>query len=133
MPKKEREVIIMAETKITKREVLNKLIDHAREIGNEMFENYAIHELELLDKKIASGKKNAINEANEKLKDTIVSVLTNAGKYLSIKEIQASDSDLSVDKISNQKINALLVQLRKENRVDRDTETDKKRTLFGIK
>lgn len=123
----------MAETKITKREVLNKLIDHAREIGNEMFENYAIHELELLDKKIASGKKNAINEANEKLKDTIVSVLTNAGKYLSIKEIQASDSDLSVDKISNQKINALLVQLRKENRVDRDTETDKKRTLFGIK
>jgi hypothetical protein len=133
MPKKEREVIIMAETKITKREVLNKLVDYARENGNEMFENYAIHELELLDKKIASGKKNAINEANEKLKDTIVSVLTNAGKYLSIKEIQASDSDLSVDKISNQKINALLVQLRKENRVDRDTETDKKRTLFGIK
>jgi len=109
----------MTETKITKRMVLNALLAHATEIGNTMFEDFAKHELELLDKKIASGKKNAVNEENEKLKDTIVSILVASETPLRIREIQAKNEDLSIEKVSNQKMNALLTQLKNDNKIVR--------------
>ena len=116
----------MAETKkITKREALQEIIEIGTQLGNSILTNYALHEIELLDKKVANAKMTKTQEQNEELKKIIVETLEAAGEPITIKELQAKNEALAP--LSNQKISNLLTQLVKNNDIVR-TE-DKKRVV----
>ena len=79
-----------------------------------------------LDKKSANKKPTKTQEENAGLKDIILTVVTTEGATVS--EIMSKDETLSA--LSNQKVTALLRQLKEEGKVDKYTEG--KKTLFKI-
>lgn len=97
----------MAEKKLTKRDVLNYMINTYS--NDEMVVAYATHEIELLDNKKVSRTETKNQKANAELKGVIVSTLTNLAKPVRISELQNAN-ELLTD-LSNQKISALLKQL----------------------
>ena len=112
------------EKKITKREMFTSI----REVVADNADMVAFidHEIELLDKKSSSKKPTATQVANEGLKTTILTVLTDEGKTAS--EVLASSTEFSG--LSNQKISALLKQLVEEGKVVK--ETDSKKSVFRL-
>jgi len=80
------------------------------------------------EKKSASKKPTANQEANEGFKATIIEVLTNAEKALTVTEIQTANAELGA--LSNQRVSALLRQLIDAGRVVKTIE--KKKSYFAI-
>jgi len=80
------------------------------------------------EKKSASKKLTANQEENEGFKATIIEVLTNADKALTVTEIQTVNAELSA--LSNQRVSALLRQLIDANKVVKTV--DKKKSFFSI-
>ena len=116
----------MAEIKKTKKVFYTELLEVVK--GNEELTNFINHEIELLDKK-ASNKTPSKNQvANESIKDTIIGVLVEVAKPLTISDIQAQNETLA--ELSNQKISALLTQLVNEQKVVRTV--DKKKAYFTV-
>jgi len=116
----------MEKTRITKRDVLNHIIENYA--SDKMVVDYAKHEIELLDNKKASNTKTKTQVENENLKGVIVNTLTDLAKMVTISELQEANEELAT--LSNQKISALLKQL-----VDSETikkEINKKKAYFGI-
>jgi len=118
----------MAEKKITKRDVLNHILDAYS--NDAMVVAYATHELELLDKKVANAKMTKTQERNEELKKIIVETLTDCEEFLTITELQAKNDELK--ELSNQKITNLLTQLVKNNDIVRDDKKVKGKIVFGV-
>ena len=116
----------MAEIKKTKKIFYNELLEIVK--GNVELETFINHELELLDKKSNSKTPSKTQIENENIKDTILNVLVNCAKELTITDIQAQDTALA--ELSNQKISALLTQLIKEQKVVRIV--DKKKAYFKV-
>lgn len=114
--------------KITKRTVINAMLQDKAIKGNEMYVTYLTHELELLDKKSANRKPTKTQVENDELKDKIFAVLS-AEKGLTVSEIMARDDELSGK--SNQKITALLRQMISAEIVRKDTD-EKRRSIFSI-
>ena len=112
------------EKKIAKKEMFAQI----REVVADNADMVAFidHEIELLSKKSGSKKPTATQIANEGLKATILEVLTAEGMTAS--EVLAS-SDAFVG-LSNQKISALLNQLKTEGKVVK--ETDNKKSVFKL-
>ena len=112
------------EKKITKREMFTSI----REVVADNADMVAFidHEIELLDKKSSSKKQTATQVANDGLKATILTVLTDEGKTAS--EVLTSSTEFSG--LSNQKISALLKQLVEEGKVVK--ETDSKKSVFRL-
>ena len=112
------------EKKITKKEMFTMI----REVVADNADMVAFidHELELLAKKSGSKKPTATQIANEGLKDTILTVLSDEGKTVS--EIIASDDALTG--LSNQKVSALLKQLVNDGKAVKDA--DGKKSVFKI-
>ena len=87
------------------------------------------HELELLAKKNASEKKPTAQQvANEGLKQTIIEVLTNNGGLMTVTDVQKSCEELSA--LSNQRVSALLRQLKDDGMVER--VEDKRKAFFKV-
>ena len=84
------------------------------------------HEIELLNKKSGSKKPTATQVANEGLKDIILGVLDTEG--MTVSEVLAASDDFAG--LSNQKISALLKQLKDEGKVVK--ETDKRKSVFKL-
>lgn len=85
------------------------------------------HELELLAKKNASEKKPTAQQvANEGLKSTIIEVLTDNGGLMTVTDVQKSCEELSA--LSNQRVSALLRQLKDDGKVER--VEDKRKAYF---
>ena len=85
------------------------------------------HELELLAKKNSAEKKpTAQQAANEGLKSTIIKALTENGGLMTVTDVQKSCEELSA--LSNQRISALLRQLKEEGKVER--VEDKRKAYF---
>lgn len=80
------------------------------------------------EKKSASKKPTANQEANEGFKATIIEVLTNAEKALTVTEIQTVNAELGA--LSNQRVSALLRQLVETGKVVKTIE--KKKSYFTI-
>lgn len=81
------------------------------------------------EKKSASKKPTTNQLLNENYKEKIVDALTEAGKALTIQEIQtACDGDVA--DFSTSKMSALLAQLRKDGTVVRTY--DKKKAYFSV-
>lgn len=89
------------------------------------------HEVELLDKKATSSKMTKTQEQNVGIKELILDTLKSLDRAVSITElINASDELREITKGSNQKVSALMTQLKNDNKVIR--ETDGKKAIFKI-
>jgi predicted transcriptional regulator len=117
------------EKKMTKREKFEMLKALSEVQANPMLTEFIEHELELLAKKNASEKKPTAQQmANEGLKQTIIDVLTENGGLMTVTDVQKSCEELSA--LSNQRISALLRQLKDDKMVDR--VEDKRKAYFTI-
>ena len=107
--------------KITKKQMFAQILTHLTDENEIAFIN---HEIELLENKASQTRKpNANQVANESFKETILQVLNATDKALTITEIQASDESLAL--LTNQRISALLTQLKNDNLVERFEEKRK--------
>ena len=115
----------MATTKkMTKREMFEQIKSHLTDPAEVAFVE---HELELLAKKNSSEKKPTAQQvANESLKQTIIEVLTDNGGLMTVTDVQKSCEELSV--LSNQRVSALLRQLKDDGKVER--VEDKRKAYF---
>lgn len=118
----------MAEKKITKREVINKMLADENIKANPEFVAFLEHELELLDKK--AEKRNKSDEElaeNARLQTLVINGLASIEKG-TVTEIQKTNSELAV--LSNQKVTSILKALKEEGKVIRATEGRK--TVFSL-
>ena len=115
----------MAEIKKTKKVYFNEILEIVK--GNSDLENFVKHEIELLDKKNLSKVPTKVQIENESIKETILEVLIDSDKKMTISDIQNANEELS--SYSNQKISALLTQLVNEKKVERTLE--KKKAYFS--
>jgi len=112
------------EKKITKVDRFNQLKAITEVAENADLVAFIDHEIELLQKKSASKKPTKTQEANEGLKDIILTVLTSEGMTAS--EVLASADEFSG--LSNQKISTLLNQLVKDGKIEK--VTDSRKSIF---
>ena len=112
--------------KVTKRmrfEQIKSLIS-----DNEELVAFIDHEIELLDKKNSrTGKPTKTQVENETIKNTIFNTLQIAGKPMTVTQLLATEE---LNGLSNQKVSALLTQLRDVNKVVRTVE--KKVAYYSI-
>jgi len=123
----------MEKTKLTKRDYFKMLagvVENSGADNREELQAFINHELELLDKKSASRGTvtTAKQKENEDLKEYIMGILTEINRAVTITELQAEDVKLG--ELTNQRISAMLKQLKDEGKVVR-TEL-KKKAYFKI-
>jgi hypothetical protein len=110
-------------TKVTKRERFAQLMEivNASQVENSAeLVSFIKHEVELLNKKNSrSGKPTKTQLANEAIKAQIVSVLERVERPMTVTQLLA-ESELA--DLSNQKVSALLTQLRESKTVVRTVE-----------
>ena len=103
---------------MTKREYFVEIANFLTENGKTEWAEVVNKEVERLSKtSLSKGKPTANQEANAALKEGIVAYLTAEGEPKRINDIAANVEGLS--DASNQKLNSLLIQLRKEGLVKR--------------
>ena len=112
--------------KITKREVINAMLNEVFVKENANYKAYLENELALLDKKSANKKATKTQEENVEIKAEIKAVLTTEGA--TVTEIQSKSEMLS--NLSNQRVSALLRQLIDAGEVVKTT--DKKKSYFAL-
>lgn len=111
--------------KMTKREILNAMLNDSNFSANANFVAYAKHELELLDKKSESKTKSKTQIENDDLKSLILVVMELDKCYTCTMLMK----ELNDDRIaSQQKMSALVNALVKEGKVEKII--DKKSTFF---
>lgn len=120
----------MATTKkITKRDNYNDLLAIPAVAENAQLVAFIEHEIELLDKKNSADKKPTAQQiANKGVMETIMQVLSENGGLMTVTDVQKSNPALA--ELSNQRISALLRQLKDENKVER--VEDKRKAYFKI-
>lgn len=110
-------------TKVTKRERFSQLMEivKASKVENSAeLVAFIEHEVELLTKKNSrSGKPTKTQVENETIKAQIISVLERVGKPMTVTQLLAESEFTG---LSNQKVSALLTQLRKSDEVVRTIE-----------
>ena len=118
-------------TKMTKRDYFNAIlavlatVEDTDVSGLTAFVN---HEIELLENKRSSTKPTKTQTENLAVKETIISVLKEMGKPVTISEMQKYSADLS--EFSCQKLSALLKQLVEIDKTVTKV-TEKKKTYFS--
>lgn len=117
--------------KITKKENFGEIKEILKGLGRGDLVDVMQHEIELLDKKAKSGKMTKTQEANVAIKDLIVAELTRLAQPMTITDLLNASKELAdITGNSNQKVSALMTQLKNENKVVR-TENGKK-AMFSI-
>ena len=112
----------MANTKITKIEVLTMMADDENIKANKLFADFIAHEIELLEKKSANRKSTKTQTENVGIKANILEVL-DGSDGMTVSQIMP----LLNGSYTNQKISSLLRQLVEDGKVRRYTE---KRVAF---
>ena len=113
--------------KMTKREKFEMLMAIDEVKSNPVLFEFITHELELLAKKNTSEKKpTAVQVANEGLKEIIMDVLNENGGLMTVTDIQKSCEELAG--LSNQKVTALIRQLKEDGKVEK--VEDKRKSYF---
>ena len=113
--------------KITKREVINMMMNEEVVKANPTYVAYLENELALLNKKAQNKKATKTQEQNVGIKATILEVLATIGSG-TVTDIQNGNEELSA--LSNQKVSALIRQLVESGEVVRTT--DKKKSIFSL-
>ena len=112
--------------KVTKRERFEQI--KALVSDNAELVAFIDHEIELLNKKNSrSGKPTKTQAENEVIKNIILDTLQTIGKPVTVTQLLANDE---VNGLSNQRVSALLTQLRKSDKVVRTGE--KKVAFYSI-
>lgn len=119
----------MAEKKITKREVINTMLQDEHIKENEMFVSYLTHELELLDNKANNKKATKNQEENKKFAEIILEVLGAIGKG-TVTEIQKANTELG--ELSNQRVSAILKQMCEDDEPKVKKATENRKTVFSL-
>lgn len=112
--------------KMTKRDYFNQLLAIAEVKANAELEKFINHELELLAKKNAStsGKLTPTQEINEKIKEGIMECLmTEPNRMFTITEMLKEFECCA--ELSNQRLSALIRQLKEDGKVERIEEKRK--------
>lgn len=121
----------MAEKKITKRENFMKIIEVLENQGRTELVEVINHEIELLDKKKASGKMTKTQTENVDIKQLILDTLATIGEPVTITDLLQKSPELAEKtNNSNQKVSALMTQLKNSNQVIRTTNG--KKAMFSI-
>ena len=115
----------MTNTKMTKREVLNSMLENSVIAENSVFKAYCEHELELLDNKKANKTPTKVQIRNELLKGEILDLMTEDTCYTCTQIVKMLDEE---DVQSTQKGTALLKSLADEGKVE--IIRDKKSTFY---
>jgi hypothetical protein len=114
--------------KITKREKFEMIKAIPEVAGNEMLVEFIDHELELLAKKNASEKKPTAQQvANDSIKQAIIDGME-ANRLYTVTEIQKEVAECA--ELSNQRVSALMRQLKEDGLVVR---TEEKRKAYFSK
>jgi len=117
--------------KVTKRErfeMIKEIVLNAG-IANEVeMVEFIDREIELLNKKRASGAKTANQKANDELVEKLYKVLAEIGRPVTISELQKENEEFGA--MSNQKVSALMKKLVDADRVIKTP--DKKKSYFSI-
>lgn len=117
--------------KITKKENFGEIAQILEGLGRADLVAVMTHEIELLDKKATSAKMTKTQEENVAIKDLIIKELTRLAQPMTITDLLgASDELAKVTKNSNQKVSALMTQLKNENKIVRTTSG--KKAMFSI-
>ena len=97
--------------KMTKKQMFEQIMSH---VTDEKEKAFLAHEIELLDKKNAhrSSKPTEKQEANMEIKDTIVEYLGSCEEGVTVTHLMKNVPEFA--DLSNQKLSALLRQLREE-------------------
>ena len=115
----------MSNKKMTKRDYFTAILNKYDLTADE--KSFIEHELELLAKKNSSEKKPTAQQvANEGLKSVILNVLTENSGLMTVTDVQKSCEELSA--LSNQRVSALLRQMRDDGKVER--VEDKRKAYF---
>ena len=113
--------------KVTKRERFEQI--KALVSDNAELVAFIDHEIELLNKKNSrSGKPTKTQVENEVIKNIILDTLQTIGKPVTVTQLLATNE---LNSLSNQRVSALLTQLRKSDKVVRTVE--KKVAFYSIK
>lgn len=118
----------MTEKKITKKMVVEMMLADEKIVANEVFKAYLENELELLKKKSENKKATKTQVENEKLKSTVLAVLSGTDKALTVTELLKAHPDFA--ELSNQKMSALVSALCNDKMVYRFVE--KKKAYFRL-
>lgn len=110
----------------TKRDFYNELKGIVE--GNVELTNFINHEIELLDRKHSKTSQTKTQKENELIKESIVKVLTEIDRPVTITELQNESAEMEV--YSNQKLSALLKQLVQSGIVTKTI--DKKKSYFSV-
>ena len=127
-----KEPIIMAEKKITKREVVEKMLADSNIASNEVYVAYLKNELELLKKKSENKKATKNQTENVEIKEVIIEVLGRMGKGRAGEiqlAVQATDKEKYAT-LTNQRTSAILKQMIDEGTVAKTV--DKKVSTFSL-
>lgn len=117
--------------KITKRESFKMIIEVLKNNNRADLVEVINHEIELLDKKKASGKMTKTQEENVGIKELILQALERIGEPTTITDLLKNDVALyEAVAGSNQKTSALMTQLKNENKIIRTTNG--KKAMFSI-
>ena len=115
----------MTNKKMTKREMFLQIKNSYNLTPAEVV--FIDHELELLAKKNSAEKKPTAQQvANEGIKQVILQVLTDNGGLMTVTDVQKSCAELS--ELSNQKLSALLRQMKDDGIVEK--VEDKRKSYF---
>jgi hypothetical protein len=110
---------------MTKREVLNAMLENSVIAENSVFKAYCEHELELLDNKKANKTPTKVQIKNEVLKANILDLMAEDVCYTCTQIVKMLDNE---DVQSTQKGTALLKSLADEGKVE--IIRDKKSTFY---
>lgn len=117
--------------KVTKRErfemIKEIVLNAGLENEAEMVE-FLDNEINLLNKKRASGAKAATQKENEVLVEKLHEVLAEIGRPVTVSELQKENDEFGA--MSNQKVSALMKKLKDAGRVNK--VDDKKKAYFSI-
>ena len=113
--------------KITKMEVIEKMLSEEFIQSNEMYRTFLEHEKELLAKRSGAKKPTKTQAENETLKAHIVEIISTSEKPMTVTEIITAGA-LG---ITNQKATAMVTALVNEGKLVRGTG-EKRKTVFSL-
>lgn len=110
----------MAEKRITKKENFKAIIEILQNNNREDLVQVMEHEIALIEKKASSAKLTKTQEANQDIKTLIIQELVRLGEPVTITDLLKNSAELyEATAGSNQKVSALMTQLKTSGQVIR--------------
>lgn len=110
----------MAEKRITKKENFKAIIEILQNNNREDLVQVMEHEIALIEKKASNAKLTKTQEANQDIKTLIIQELVRLGEPVTITDLLKNSAELyEATAGSNQKVSALMTQLKTSGQVIR--------------